>query len=93
MKRLAFGLFLSLAAAACTSRSIVGVQDHPTQNLTALQVRAVTNYLFSISIEHVFYSCADNGTDLVCKRLCGGQTDLQCPAATAGAGWAATNVR
>ncbi len=73
----AFAL-LGLMTTGCVKRTIVGFQDHPTNNVTSIEVMKRTTFLVP-KVEHIFYTCVDNNTQLVCKRLCGGETDLTCP--------------
>ncbi len=86
---LAFVLF-GLLNTGCVTRQIVAFQDHPTSNVTALEVLKQSRYVFFAKNEHIFYTCVDNTTQLVCKRLCGGNNDLVCPA---GNGQGQSNVR
>lgn len=94
MKKL-IGLSIVLLAfgSGCVHREIVGFNDHETKPLTALQVSVKRSYLFSSSNEFVFYSCAEQGDKLVCKRLCGGNNDVVCPQSSTSGGGTATNIR
>ena len=63
----------------CVHRDWVNVQDHPTQPVTAMQASIRKSFLFGSTQEFAFYTCAERGDQLQCKRLCGGDTDLSCP--------------
>jgi hypothetical protein len=84
---------LLLGTAACSKRTILQFEDHNRHPATAMQAGMVKNYVFWVTAEHQFYSCSEQGDKLVCKRLCGGQTDLECPKAMAAGRSGATNVR
>jgi hypothetical protein len=77
----------------CVTRKMIAFQDNPKQAITNMQVLKITNYLFSIGRELVFYSCTDDGKTLNCKRACGGTTDLGCPESTTSAYSTTTNIR
>lgn len=70
---------LGTASTGCVSRSLIKVSDHPSKPLTSLQLSETHSYLFWSTHEHIFYSCSDQGQNLSCKRLCGGDTDVVCP--------------
>lgn len=89
---LAISVLLAAASTGCTKRTILAFDDHPTHGLTTLQAFKTTSYLFWSDAEHQFFLCADAGDKLVCKRTCGGGTDIECPK-TADTGYGATNVR
>jgi hypothetical protein len=88
-------LALALLAfgSGCVHREIVGFNDHETKPLTALQVNVKRSYVFSSSQEFVFYSCAEQGDKLTCKRLCGGSNDVVCPEVSTSGNGATTNIR
>jgi hypothetical protein len=88
----AFAL-LGLTTTGCVKRTITAFQDHPTSQVTALEVFKHSNYIFFQKFEHIFYSCTDQASQLVCKRLCGGATDLECPMASGNGNGYTTNVR
>ena len=84
MRKLSVALLLcSLFSVGCIKRTIIGFADHPKHELTELEVMKTGFYVFYASAEHMFLSCTDDDKQLTCKRQCGGETDLQCPAATA----------
>ncbi|MBK6696828.1 MAG: hypothetical protein IPG50_32250 [Myxococcales bacterium] len=95
MKKLVSVLALGalLGATGCVHRELVGFEDHATKPLTAMRVAVSRSYVFWSSHEYVFYSCAEQGDKLTCKRLCGGQNDLVCPEAQASGYGASTNIR
>jgi hypothetical protein len=76
----------------CAKRTILAFDDHQSKNLTTLQAFRTKNYLFWTDAEHQFFFCTDSGDKLVCKRSCGGNTDLECPK-TVDTGYNSTNVR
>ncbi len=82
---------LTLGSFGCVRRTIVAFEDHPTQPMTSMQIVEIRSYIFSTSVEHQFLSCTDTDKELVCKRQCGGSTDLECPQANSN--WHHTNVR
>ena len=90
---LMMALMMSLLTVGCTRYAIRGASDHQDYKVTALEVTKMTNHVFWTSAEHVFWMCRDEGDTLVCKRRCGGDTDLECPAATGGMGGITSNVR
>jgi len=83
---------LGALSTGCTKRSILNFDDHPAQGLTTLQAFTTKNYLFWTDAEHQFFLCQDAGDKLVCKRACGGSTDLECPKSAEGYSYS-TNVR
>jgi hypothetical protein len=95
MNRLGFALAVVALACGtgCVHRSIHSVADHPSAPLTRAVVQVDKNFLVWRSSEVVFYSCAENGDALQCKRLCGGQTDIQCPMVIDNGRGTFTNIR
>jgi hypothetical protein len=95
MNRLGFALALVALACGtgCVRRTIHRVADHPSAPLTSAIVQVDKNYLIMSSTEIVFYSCAENGDALQCKRLCGGTTDVQCPKIIDNGRGTFTNIR
>lgn len=89
---LATSLVLGTLSTGCTKRTILAFDDHQTQRLTTLQAFQTKNYLFWSTAEHQFFLCTDTGEKLVCKRSCGGSTDLECPQGV-DTGYNSTNVR
>ncbi len=76
----------------CAKRTILAFDDHPYNNLTTLQALRTKSYVFWSDTEHQFFLCTDAGDKLVCKRSCGGGTDLECPK-TVDTGYNSSNVR
>ncbi|GEM_PF-1696037 len=89
-----FAITLALGALSmgCTRRTILAFDDHPTHSLTTLQAFQSKFYVFWGDSEHQFFLCTDTGDKLVCKRSCGGDTDLACPKSV-DTGYSSTNVR
>jgi hypothetical protein len=87
-----FCLF-ALAATGCTARTILSFQDHPKHPVTNLQVFETNSYWIYATSEHQFFTCVDSGSQLVCKRSCGGATDITCPSDVATGYGNSTNVR
>jgi hypothetical protein len=89
-----FAITLALGALStgCAKRTILAFDDNQTHSLTTLQAFHTKNYLFWTDAEHQFFFCTDTGDKLVCKRSCGGGTDLECPK-TIDTGYNSTNVR
>lgn len=82
--------FLPLTT-GCAKRTILAFDDHPQHNLTTLQAFRTKSYLFWSDTEHQYFLCTDTGDKLVCKRSCGGGTDLECPK-TVDTGYNSSNV-
>lgn len=96
MIKASFFVFAAVAlslGSGCVHREIVAFNDHESKPLTAMQVAIQRSYLFYSTHEHVFYSCAEQGDKLTCKRLCGGSRDVVCPELTQSGYSASTNVR
>lgn len=92
--RIVIALAAALAALSmgCAKRTILAFDDHHSKNLTTLQAFHTKSYVFWSDAEHQFFFCTDAGDKLVCKRSCGGGTDLECPKAV-DTGYNSTNVR
>ena len=84
---------LLAAGTGCVRRELVSFADHESKPLTAINVAVTRSYVFWSSHEYVFYSCAEQGDKLTCKRLCGGSNDIVCPEAQGSGGYAQTNIR
>lgn len=84
---------LALGSTGCVSRTIVAFDDHPKHSLTTLEIFESRSYFFWGEHEHKFFSCTDTGDKLVCKRACGGNLDVRCPAEMASYNGRASNVR
>lgn len=83
----------TLGTTGCTARTILSFQDHPSYPVTALEVFETKSYYVYATHEHQFFSCADTGDKLVCKRTCGGQLDVLCPNDVSTSYGGKTNVR
>ena len=77
----------------CVTRTMLSFDDNPTQKLTTMQVMTVKKYWLWSTAEHQFFTCADNGSRLDCKRACGGNTDLICPEISETGYTSNTNIR
>jgi hypothetical protein len=77
----------------CVRRELVSFADHESKPLTAINVAVTRSYVFWSSKEYVFYSCAEQGEKLACKRLCGGSNDVVCPEVQGAGANAQTNIR
>jgi hypothetical protein len=86
-------LSVASTSAGCGHRELVGFDDHSTKQLTAMRVKVDSYNVFWNSHEYVFYSCAEQGDKLICKRLCGGATDIECPTAMEAGYGTHTNIR
>ncbi len=84
---------MALGTTGCTARTILSFQDHPSYPVTALEVFETKSYYVYATHEHQFFSCADTGDKLVCKRTCGGQLDVLCPNDVSTSYGGKTNVR
>jgi hypothetical protein len=89
----ALSLALASITTGCVRRELVGFDDHATKQLTAMRVKVDTFNVFWNTHEYVFYSCAEQGDKLVCKRLCGGSTDVECPTALEAGYGSHANIR
>ena len=83
----------ALGTTGCVSRTILSFEDHPSYPVTDLEVFETRSYYVYATHEHQFFSCADAGDKLVCKRTCGGQLDIQCPNDVSTSYGGKTNVR
>ena len=83
----------AIGAGGCVSRSIIAFDDHPKHPVTHLEVSEVSNYYVFKTGEHRFQTCIDTGDKLVCKRDCGGKTNLECPLAVGTGVGAFANTR
>ena len=83
---------LAAGSTGCAKRTILAFDDHQNHNLTTLQAFHTKSYVVYTTEEHQFFFCTDTGDKLVCKRSCGGNTDLVCPK-TLDTGYNSTNVR
>ncbi len=84
---------LLVGGTGCVRRELVSFADHESKPLTSINVAVTRSYVFWSSHEYVFYSCAEQGDKLTCKRLCGGGNDIVCPEAQSSGGYAQTNIR
>ncbi|MBI4702163.1 MAG: hypothetical protein HY744_13615 [Deltaproteobacteria bacterium] len=68
------------ALAGCgTTHRLLRFEENADRPVMLLETRTEHSGVFSSSIEHVFWSCVQQGAELRCKRQCGGETDLRCP--------------
>lgn len=86
------GLF-GFSGMGCMSREVTSFEDHNRYPVTAMQAVRTNTFIFSKTYTHEFFNCQEKGDTLICKPLCGGKTDLQCPGVTATSGGGSTNVR
>ena len=84
---------MGTASTGCVKQSILAFEDHPKHPVTNLQVFVTKSYYVFTQREHRFYSCTDAGDKLLCKRACGGSTDIGCPASVMTGYGGSTNVR
>jgi hypothetical protein len=96
MQKITFAALLGLTllgGTSCVHRELVGFDDHDKMALTAIRAGVSKNYVLWAEYEHVFYSCSEQGDVLDCKRVCGGETDLECPMAVVNGNGVSTNIR
>jgi hypothetical protein len=87
-------LWLSFALlGACSSYRIHSVEDHGEKPVLKLETVRTSYTLFFTEVEHQYWLCQDQGEALVCHRSCGAGTDMQCPTALVGDGFATHNAR
>ena len=84
---------LATLGTGCVKQSILSFDDHHKFPVTTLQVFVSKNYYVYRQNEHRFYMCTDAGDKLLCKRACGGTTDIECPTAIGTDVGGASNVR
>ena len=84
---------LGLASTGCVKQQIMAFEDHPMFTVTSMEVFVSKNYYVYRQNEHRFYLCNDAGDKLLCKRACGGTTDISCPGFVATAYGGGSNVR
>ena len=75
----AVSLALLAGGTGCVHRELLAFHDHGSKPLTSVVVDKKTNFLAWSMEEVVWYSCAEQGDKLACKRVCGGDNDLECP--------------
>jgi hypothetical protein len=90
---LVFLASIGIASTGCVSQRILAFDDHPKYPVTTLQVFVSKSYYVYKEYEHRFYTCSDAGEKLLCKRACGGTTDVRCPTTIDATYGGATNVR
>ncbi|MCX7943039.1 MAG: hypothetical protein N2746_00815 [Deltaproteobacteria bacterium] len=75
------GLIYSiLTITGCTSRRIIGADDHLTRPIMNFETFKTTHYLlFPGSAVHEFWTCEERGDVISCERACDGNTDVSCP--------------
>lgn len=83
----------ALGTTGCVSRTMLSFEDHGSYPVTSLEVYETKSYFVYATHEHQFFSCADAGDKLVCKRSCGDKLDIQCPNDLATSYGGKTNVR
>ena len=90
---LVFLASIGIASTGCVKQSILAFEDHPKSPVTNLEVFVTKSYYVYTQREHRFYACTDAGDKLLCKRACGGATDIGCPTAVATSYGGSSNVR
>lgn len=85
--------FASLGLTGCVKQTILAFEDHGKFPVTSMEVFVKKDYYVYRTYEHRFYMCNDAGNQLLCKRSCGGSTDIACPSALSTAYGGGTNVR
>ena len=68
----------ALLSTACTTTRVVGIDAHPAA--PALHVESQL-WQGRTLLGTEFWSCVDQGTQIVCQRVCGPKMELRCPAA------------
>lgn len=75
------------ALTACTARSIVSLNDHPTRGVSIMEVNSQRSYFGVYStIDKEFWLCTERGDTYECERTCKqmpllfmGGDDIMCP--------------
>ncbi len=76
-------ILTALGLAGCTSRRIIGADDHATRPIMNFQTYKTTHYIiFPGSAVHEFWMCEEKNDNISCERACDGKTDISCPTAT-----------
>jgi hypothetical protein len=82
-----------LSLAGCSRYQIVELTDHARLGVTQFETLRITDYGMWSDVEHQFWLCRNIDDDLVCKRRCGGDSGIECPATTSWPRGITTNVR
>jgi hypothetical protein len=82
----AAGSALSLLANSCasTKRVVVSIDSHPTAPVMDIQSHYWERNRFTgrtTLLAHEFWSCREQGSQVVCQRLCGANLEYACPGA------------
>ncbi len=77
----------------CSRYQIVELTDHARLGVTQFETLRITDYGMWSDVEHQFWLCRNIDDDLVCKRRCGGDSGIECPATAASPRGITTNVR
>ena len=75
-------IFLTSILSGClTNRRILSVNDHPTKMGTVIETRDsyTIAYIYPFKQVHQFWQCSDKGSTIKCDRICGTNTQLECP--------------
>jgi hypothetical protein len=77
-------IMVSLLATGCVShrRFMVSLNSHPTAPVMDLRSNYVEINHFSNTVgvvAHEFWSCREQGTEVVCQRQCGAKLEYACP--------------
>ena len=86
-------LACALWLGSCSRYQIVEFTDHKSMGLTQLETLRITDYGMWSEVEHQFWLCRNIDEELVCKRRCGGDSGIECPATSATPRSITTNVR
>jgi hypothetical protein len=84
---------LAMSLAGCVSYRGLRLVDHPTKEMTLIEVEKNSFYGLAASSVRQYYECTDRADQLDCKLVCDGTSDLQCPSSSAGSGFGHNNVR
>ncbi len=88
---LLFSLIGLLSLGGCFSRTIVGVEESATKPVMLITTADNLDLWVYKKLTIQYWECDEGKDQVVCKKACGGDSDLTCPAITGAMGGGATN--
>ena len=84
MMRAQVGTWITLVAgilvSGCSHRMVVSIESHPKAPLMHLGIHRYMGDNVNAVLEHEFWDCREQNGQLICRRQCGENLDLACPA-------------